>query len=79
MHLCVLNKKEMENRIFKTNIMCGSCIEKATDTLNAIVGEGNWVVDTTLPLKPLTITEDTVPTEKIMASLGKIGFTAVPL
>ena len=66
----------MEKRVFKTNMMCGGCVEKATDTLNGIVGEGNWKVDTSVATKLLTITKETVPTSTILASLDKIGFKA---
>jgi hypothetical protein len=30
----------------KTNIMCGSYVEKVTPTLNDTVGEANWKMDT---------------------------------
>ena len=66
----------MEKRVFITNINCDGCIAKATNTLNEMVGEGNWKVDTTQPTKPLTVNKESVSTNYIKTSLGKIGFKA---
>ena len=37
----------------KTNIMCGSCIQKVTPVLNEKLGENNWKVDTQNPKKDI--------------------------
>jgi len=67
----------MENKLFKTNINCDSCKAKVTDTLNELVGEHNWRVDTTTPIKLLTIDNEEVSVEDIKLALGKIGYSAV--
>jgi copper chaperone len=41
-----------------SKINCGGCIAKVQSDLNALLGEGNWSVDTTLPNKPLTFSDD---------------------
>ncbi len=42
-----------------TKINCGGCIAKVQGDLNELLGEGNWSVDTSLPNKPLTFSDDT--------------------
>ena len=41
-----------------SKINCGGCIAKVQSDLNALLGEGNWSVDTALPNKPLTFADD---------------------
>lgn len=41
-----------------SKINCGGCIAKVQSDLNALLGEGNWCVDTALPNKPLTFSDD---------------------
>ncbi|CAI8163611.1 MAG: Uncharacterised protein [Flavobacteriales bacterium UBA4585] len=41
-----------------SKINCGGCIAKVQSDLNALLGEGNWSVDTALPNKPLTFSDD---------------------
>jgi copper chaperone CopZ len=69
----------MENKLFKTNINCGSCIAKVTDTLNELVGEDNWEVDTTTPIKLLTIDNEAISASTISEALGKIGYSAIAI
>ena len=69
----------MENKLFKTNINCGSCITKVTDTLNDLVGEDNWEVETTTPIKLLTIDNEAISGSTISEALGKIGYSAIAI
>lgn len=69
----------MENKLFKTNINCGSCIAKVTDTLNDLVGEDNWEVDTTTPIKLLTIDNEAISASTISEALGKVGYSAIAI
>ncbi len=66
----------MNTIILNTSISCGGCIAKVTGTLNSLVGEGNWEVNTSLPLKPLTIKSTNTSVEEIIDALKKIGFKA---
>lgn len=66
-------------RVFKTSMSCGGCVAKATATLNALVGEGSWKVDTTSPDKLLTVTNDAVTASQLTDALKKIGFKAEEL
>ena len=50
----------------KTNIMCGSCIAKVTPTLNEVIGEGNWKVDTLKPKKVLTVTTENLDQTELL-------------
>lgn len=64
---------------FKTNIMCGSCIEKITPQLNKVIGENNWKVDTTNSQKILTVTNDNVNTKEIIQAIQAAGYKAESL
>jgi len=41
-----------------TKINCGGCIAKVQGDLNELLGKGNWSVDTSLPNKPLTFSDE---------------------
>jgi copper chaperone CopZ len=64
---------------FKTNIMCGSCIEKVTPQLNKVIGENNWKVDTTNPQKILTVTNDNINMKEIVQAVQAAGYKAESL
>lgn len=59
---------------FKTNIMCGSCIEKVTPYLNKTVGENNWEVDTRDPKKILTVKNPDVKSDNVMNAITDAGY-----
>lgn len=59
---------------FKTNVMCGACIEKVTPHLNKAVGEGNWEVDTKDPKKILTVKNDNVTSSDVVNALTNAGY-----
>lgn len=70
----------METLKFKTNIMCGSCINTVTPELNNISAIKTWKVDTTSPSKILSIeTDDAQITEQVLNSLNKLGYKAEQL
>ncbi|CAN5494429.1 hypothetical protein BH10BAC4_BH10BAC4_23210 [soil metagenome] len=60
----------------KTNIMCGSCIAKVTPTLNDVVGEGKWKVDTQNPKKILTVSTDELSEDEVIKAVEKAGYRA---
>jgi copper chaperone len=63
----------------KTNIMCGSCIAKVTPTLNEVIGEGNWKVDTLNPKKVLTVTSEDLDKSQVIEAVQKAGYKAEEL
>jgi copper chaperone CopZ len=65
----------MDTIKFKTNIKCEGCIAKVKTNLNETVGEGNWQVDTTDPLKVLTVPAQ-VDETALKESLKKVGYQA---
>ena len=60
----------------KTNIMCSSCIAKVTPTLDELVGEGNWKVDTLNPQKILTVNSDNVDESRVIEAVQNAGYKA---
>ena len=63
----------------KTNIMCGTCIAKVTPTLNEVIGEGNWKVDTLNPKKVLTVTSEDLDQTQVIEAVQKAGYKAEEL
>lgn len=59
--------------------MCGSCIAKVTPTLNEVIGENNWEVDTTNPKKVLTVTTENLDETDIIKAVEKAGYKAESL
>lgn len=55
-----------------TKINCGSCIAKVQGDLNELLGEGNWSVDTSLPNKPLTFSDE-ADVEEVMDVLDEFN------
>lgn len=66
----------MKTLQFTTSINCGSCVRAVTPTLNQLVGEGNWQVDTENASKVLTITQDNVSAELVESALKQLGYSA---
>ena len=64
----------MNHLTFKTTINCGGCISKVKETLNQLVGENNWKVDTSDTNKILKITNDTLSAQEIIKSVKELGF-----
>jgi copper chaperone len=64
----------MEIKQFKTNINCPSCVAKVTETLNQIAGKDQWQVDTANPSKILSIENQEVSEQEVIASIQAIGY-----
>jgi copper chaperone CopZ len=58
-----------------TKVNCGSCIAKIKDDMNQLLGKGNWSVDTTLPNKPMTFS-DQVDVEEVLELLDEFNMKA---
>jgi len=63
----------------KTNIMCGSCIAKVAPTLNEVIGENNWKVDTASPKKILAVTTENLSEADVIEAVEKAGYKAESL
>ena len=66
----------METLKFKTNVNCGGCIATVTPHLNQVKGIGKWSVDTSNPLKILTVESAGLDPEVIIETLKKAGYKA---
>lgn len=62
--------------IFKSNIHCGSCIQKVTPKLNSLEGIEAWKVDTAHPDKLLTVELEDIQPEEVIKALEEVGFNA---
>lgn len=65
----------METSKFKTTIKCSVCVAKATPFLNEALGEDNWEVDYTNPLKVLTVIGEK-DEAKVIGAVEKAGYKA---
>lgn len=61
---------------FKTNVNCGGCIATVTPHLNQVKGIGKWSVDTTTPLKILTVETEGLSPDEITAAMKIAGYQA---
>jgi len=66
----------METLKFKTSINCGGCIATVTPFLNQVKGIEKWSVDTSNPMKILTVETDNIQPEVIIETLKKAGYQA---
>ncbi|MFN5317486.1 MAG: hypothetical protein ACK5CY_01445 [Bacteroidia bacterium] len=66
-------------QLFETNINCDSCINAVRVTLNELVGENGWTVDTNTPSKLLTINSDVIKADIVIHKLEEDGFIAKPI
>lgn len=66
----------METLKFKTNVNCGGCIATVTPHLNQLKGIGKWSVDTSNPLKILTVESTGINAEEICEALKGAGYKA---
>jgi len=66
----------METYKFITNVNCGGCIATVTPHLNQIKGIGKWSVDTSNPLKVLTVETQGPDPEVIIETLKVAGYKA---
>lgn len=66
----------METLKFKTNVNCGGCIATVTPHLNQVKGIGKWSVDTTNPMKILTVEASELDPDVIVDTLKNAGYKA---
>lgn len=65
----------MESLKFRTDIKCSGCIAKVTPFLNEALGTENWQVDTSDPLKVLTVSHAKDENE-VRNAVSKAGYKA---
>lgn len=65
----------METSKFKTTIKCSGCVAKVTPFLNEALGEDNWEVDYTNPLKVLTVVGEKDEVQ-VIGAVEKAGYKA---
>ena len=61
---------------FKTNVNCGGCIATVTPHLNQIKGIEKWSVDTSNPMKVLTVETSDLDPDVIVETLKNAGYKA---
>jgi copper chaperone len=61
---------------FKTNVKCGGCIATVTPHLNQVKGIISWNVDTTDPMKIMTIETEGISAEEITSVMKIAGYQA---
>ena len=66
----------MEILKFKTNVKCGGCIASVTPHLNQVKGIISWNVDTTDPLKIMTVETKGISAEEITSVMKTAGYQA---
>jgi copper chaperone len=66
----------METLKFKTNVKCGGCIATVTPHLNKVKGIVSWDVDTTDPLRILTVKTEGISAETIVLVMKNAGYQA---
>lgn len=66
----------METLKFKTNVNCGGCVATVTPHLNQIKGIGKWNVDTSNPMKILTVEDSELLPDVIIETLKVAGYKA---
>ena len=63
----------------KTNINCSSCLANVTPTLNKVIGENKWSVDTANPKKVLTVNTDDLNEADVINAVHTAGYKAEKL
>ena len=66
----------MEIFKFKTNVKCGGCIATVTPHLNQVKGIISWNVDTTDPLKIMTVETEGISADEITSVMKTAGYQA---
>jgi copper chaperone len=61
---------------FKTNVKCGGCIATVTPYLNQVIGIVSWNVDTTDPLKIMTVETEGISPDEIISVMKTAGYQA---
>ncbi|OFX73190.1 MAG: hypothetical protein A2X12_06365 [Bacteroidetes bacterium GWE2_29_8] len=66
----------MKTLKFKTSVSCGGCVATITPHLNKISEITKWSVDTTSPLKILTVETTGINPDVIIETLKSVGYKA---
>jgi len=66
----------METLKFKTNVNCGGCVAAVTPHLNQVKGILKWSVDTTNPMKVLTVEASELDPDMVVETLKSAGYKA---
>jgi len=66
----------METLKFKTNVNCGGCVATVTPHMNQVKGIVKWSVDTTNPMKILTVETSELDPDLIVETLKSAGYKA---
>ena len=66
----------METLKFKTNVNCGGCVATVTPHLNQVKSILKWSVDTTNPMKILTVETSELDPDVIVETLKSAGYKA---
>jgi copper chaperone len=66
----------METLKFKTNVNCGGCVATVTPHMNQVKGILKWSVDTTNPMKVLTVETSELDPDVIVETLKSAGYKA---
>ena len=61
---------------FKTNVNCGGCVATVTPHLNQLKGIAKWSVDTSNPMKVLTVEAPGLDPDVIVETLKVAGYKA---
>jgi len=69
----------MKQYQFKTNINCSGCITNVTPSLDGVIGENNWSVDTRDPKKILTVVVGDVSETEVIKAVSQAGYKAEKL
>ena len=64
---------------FKTNINCDGCVARVTPLLNGDKQITKWTVDTTNPMKILTVETSSLSEEQVISALKQVGFKGEPI
>ncbi|MBW8323538.1 MAG: heavy-metal-associated domain-containing protein [Prolixibacteraceae bacterium] len=66
----------METLKFKTNVNCDGCVATVTPHMNQVKGIVKWSVDTTNPMKVLTVETSELDPDVIVETLKSAGYKA---
>lgn len=69
----------MKTLKFKTNIKCGTCVEKVTPALNSDVNIKEWNVDLKSPERILSVSGENVTEKEVESLIKKAGYSAEPI
>ena len=68
----------MKSSKYKTTLKCSGCVDKITPYMNNLLGQNNWKVDLSDPLKTLTV-EVEADADKVIKTMAEAGYKAEEL